>query len=181
MSVKYSGRRNQQQKKVKAMALTILYKGTMDAIPVLDKAGFTKSNAISGNTSLEAVYGNVAYAPVGVLGGTVAALVDGSNYTVTAATGANAPVGLFVNDAAGAPFENSPAVASGKVTVINNNAKVEVDVFANDIYEASVGDPLYSDANGLLTTTKGTDETIIGIITKVPAAAGETLGLDMRI
>lgn len=164
------------------MALTILYKGTMDAIPVLSEDGFKKSYAaLTTNKSLKAVYGDVAYAPVGVLGGTVAAVVDGSNYTVGAADGATEPVGLFVNDAAGAPFENSPAVASGKVTVINNNAKVEVDVFADDIYEAAIGAPLYSDANGLLTTTVGTNKTVIGVITKVPQVEGDTLGLDMRI
>lgn len=162
------------------MALTILYKGTMDAIPVLAEAGFTKSNAVN-NASITAAYGDKAYAPVGVLGGQVAALVPETNYTVTAGTGANVPVGLFVNDAAGAPFENSPAVASGKVTVINNNAKVEVDLYADDCIGADIGAPLYSDANGFLTVTKGTDETVIGIVTKVPTKAGDPLGLDMRI
>lgn len=163
------------------MALTILYKGTMDAIPVLAEDGFTKSNAVT-NASITAAYGDKAYAPVGVLGGQVAALVPETNYTVTAGTGANVPVGLFVNDAAGAPFENSPAVASGKVTVINNNAKVEVDLYADDCIGANkVGAPLYSDANGFLTVTKGTDETVIGIVTKAPLKAGDPLGLDMRI
>ncbi len=162
------------------MALTILYKGTMDAIPVLAEDGFTKSNAVT-NASITAAYGDKAYAPVGVLGGQVAALVPETNYTVTAGTGANVPVGLFVNDAAGAPFENSPAVASGKVTVINNNAKVEVDLYADDCIGADIGAPLYSDANGFLTVTKGTDATVIGIVTKVPAKAGDPLGLDMRI
>lgn len=163
------------------MALTILYKGTLDAIPVLAEAGFQKSYAALSNASLTAAYGRAVNAPVGVLGGTVAALVPGSNYTVTAGTGSNAPAGLFVNDAAGAPFENSPAVASGKVTVINNNAKVEVDLYADDCIGATIGAPLYSDANGFLTVTKGSDETVIGVVTKAPSKAGDPLGLDMRI
>jgi hypothetical protein len=99
-------------------------------------------------------------------------------------------VGLFVNDAAGAAFENSPAVASGKVAVMKAMASVEVDVYetveADDTTPLvfAVGDLLYSSAQGLLTNEASNEvapKTVIGICTKKPTTSSPTLGLDMRV
>jgi hypothetical protein len=97
------------------------------------------------------------------------------------------PLGLFVNDAAGAAFENSPAVASGKVAVMKAMASVEVDVYetrmSNDTGDIAyaVGDYLYGSAQGFLTKETSASSVVVGVVTKAPTTSSPTLGLDMRI
>jgi hypothetical protein len=168
------------------MALTILIRGQLSSIPVLSDDCFTKQNYLAfPNTTLS------VNTPRGILGGSVAALSDGLDYTVVPGTDVLRPVGLFVNDAAGAAFENSPAVASGKVAVMKAMASVEVDVYetqqaANSALAINyvVGDLLYSSAQGLLTneaSNEAAPKTVIGILTKKPTTASPTMGLDERI
>ena len=116
-------------------------------------------------------------APRGVLAGSVAAVVG--DYVAGAANGTNQEIGIFANDAAGAPFDNSPTVASGKITIVQGMASLEVDVYANVTFK--VGDKLYADKKGLLTNVKSTTGTVIGICTKAPTTSAPTLGLDMLI
>jgi hypothetical protein len=164
------------------MALTILIRGQLNAIPVLSDACFTKANyGVNTNTTLS------ENTPRGVLGGSVAAVSAGLDYTVVPMTTALMPVGLFVNDAAGAAFENSPAVASGKVTVMKAMASVEVDVYetraannGSDLTYA-VGEYLYGSAQGFLTKETTASGIVIGVVTKAPSTSSPTLGLDMRI
>lgn len=165
------------------MALTILIRGHLDAIPVLADECYTKQNYGVGvaNATLS------VNTPRGVLGGSVAAISPGFDYTVFPGNLTRVPVGLFVNDAAGAAFENAPAVASGKVTVMNAMAKVEVDVYetrnAADTLDLVYiqGQSLYCSAQGFLTYENLGDPTVIGKCTKIPTTASPTLGLDMRI
>lgn len=164
------------------MALTILIRTQMDAIPVLSDAGFTKENyGVHPNTTLS------VNTPRGVLGGSVAGISPGLDYTAVPCTDALHPIGLFVDDAAGAAFENAPAVASGKVTVIKGLPSVEVDVYetrnaadnANLTY--AVGNKLYCSAQGLLTKEVSSEGTVIGVVTKAPSVQSPNLGLDQRI
>jgi len=168
------------------MSLTILIRGMLNSIPVLADVCFTQANYganVDGNATLS------LNTPRGVLGGSVAGLSAGNDYTVFPCTDVLRPVGLFVNDAAGAAFENSPAVASGKIAVMKCMASVEVDVYetkgvghGNLTY--TVGDLLYSSAQGLLTneaSNEAAPKTVIGILTKKPTTASPTMGLDMRI
>jgi len=164
------------------MALTILIRTQLNSIPVLSDDCFTKQNYGVGpaNATLS------VNTPRGVLGGMVAGISPGVDYTVFPCTDVLRPVGLFVNDAAGAAFENSPAVASGKIAVIKGLASVEVDVYATTDSNAApivylVGDLLYCDAQSFLTSEPSSDLTIIGLCTKQPRTASPTLGLDMRI
>ena len=152
------------------MALVVLNHGQQNALPVLEDAGFTKVNA-----GINATVG--VNTPMGALGGMVAMYT--ADYTVGIGDGSGTAAGLFLNNAAGAAFENSPAVASGKVTVIKANASVEVDVYADDVPGLAIGDALYSDGDGFLTGAASGE--IVGIITKLPTVASPTLGLDMRI
>jgi hypothetical protein len=165
------------------MSLTILIRTQLNSIPVLSDDCFTKQNYganAGGNSTLS------VNTPRGVLGGSVAAVSPGLDYTVVPCDTSLQPVGLFVNDAAGAAFENSPAVASGKVAVIKGLPSVEVDVYeTNETGGAAVvyavGNWLYSSAQGLLTTTDAGSQTVIGIVTKRPTTSSPTLGLDQRI
>lgn len=164
------------------MALTILIRGQQNSLPVLSDECFTKANyGENTNTTLS------VNTPRGVLGGSVAAVSPGLDYTVVPGDDSLQPVGLFLNDSAGAAFENSPAVASGKVAVIKGQPSVEVDVYetrnaaddGNLTY--AVGELLYSSAQGLLSNEDAGSQTVIGIVTKVPSVSSPTLGLDMRI
>jgi len=164
------------------MALTILIRGQLNSIPVLSDACFTKSNyGVNTNSTLS------VNTPRGVLGGSVAGCSPGLDYTAVPCTDNLAPLGLFVNDAAGAAFENSPAVASGKVAIIKGQASVEVDVYetrnaagAADLVYA-VGNSLYCSAQGLLSNEVSTEGTVIGLLTKAPSVSSPTIGLDERI
>ena len=165
------------------MALTILIRGQLNSIPVLSDDAYTKQNFgenAGGNTTLS------VNTPRGVLGGSVAGISPGLDYTVVPCTDALRPVGLFVNDAAGAAFENSPAVASGKVAVMKAQASVEVDVYETNesggaalVY--AVSDLLYCSPQGLLTNEPSGEGTVIGVLTKAPSTASPTIGLDERI
>lgn len=165
------------------MSLTILIRGQLNSIPVLSDDCFTKANYganVNGNSTLS------VNTPRGVLGGSVAAVSAGLDYTVVPGTDVLRPVGLFVNDAAGAAFENSPAVASGKVAVMKAMASVEVDVYETVKVNAAaltfaVGEKLYCSAQGLLTNETSSEGTVIGICTKKPTTSSPTLGLDERI
>ena len=140
---------------------------TFNSLYELDKTCFTKQNSTDGSL------------PFGVLGGTVAALKEGANYTVVPANGTNRPIGLFVNNAAGNPFDNSPAVASNKIAIAQKMASVEVDIYADVTFK--IGDKLYADENGYLTNVAGSDTTVIGVVTKLPTTADPFLGLEMTI
>lgn len=165
------------------MSMSILIRGQLDSIPVLADVCFTKSNyGVNTNTTLS------VNTPRGILGGSVAGITGGSDYTVYPCNESMMPVGLFVNDAAGAAFENSPAVASGKVAVMKAMASVEVDVYetydkATDVVPLvyTVGEYLYSSAQGLLTNEHSVATVVVGVVTKKPTTASPTLGVDMRI
>ena len=164
------------------MALTILIRTQLNSIPTLADVGFTKANfGVNTNTTLS------VNSPRGVLGGSVAGISAGVDYTAVPCTDNLKPIGLFVNDAAGAAFENAPAVASGKVTVIKGQPSVEVDVYEtrnaadNADLTYAVGNLLFSSAQGFLSNETSSDGTVVGLVTKAPSTASPTIGLDMRI
>ena len=149
------------------MSLILKNRTTFNSLYELDKTCFQKQNSTDGSL------------PFGVLGGTVAALKAGASYVVVPADGTNEPVGLFVNNAQGNPFDNAPAVASNKIAIAQKMASVEVDIYAD--VEFAIGDKLYADANGYLTNVKGVNETVIGVVTKLPTTSDPFLGLEMKI
>ena len=154
------------------MSLYIKNRGTNSALFTLGEGCFTKTNPAE-------IAGECA--PYGVLGGSVAMLSGKKEYEVVAATGAEGTlaVGLFLNNAEGAPFENAPAIASGKVSVCQKQASVEVDLYER--VEFKEGDKLYSSANGFLTNVESPNKQVIGVCTKAPTAADPLLGLDLYI
>ena len=162
------------------MALTIQYRGTNNSSSVCDASCFTVANypGFRSNTTVS------VNTPRGVLGGSVAAISSGSDYTVFPGNTTLTPIGLFINDAAGKAFENSPAVASNKIAVIRGKASVEVDVYETQVVAGgampwAVGKSVYCSAQGLLTTEQVNSTREIGVITKIPSLANPTLGIDM--
>ena len=159
------------------MSLRITNRGTNSSLFTLAPVCFTKANS-------EEVAG--VKAPYGVLAGTVAAIggsdAEGNaygDYVVCPANGTLKAVGLFLNNAEGAPFENSPAVASGKIAIFQKMGSGETDIYANVTFK--LGDYLYSDANGYLTNVESANKQILGTVTKVPSAADPFLGFDLAI
>lgn len=151
------------------MSLDIKNRGTNNSLYKLGPDCFDKVNDAD-------IVG--ARAPYGVLGGSVAALGDDS-YTVVPADGTRISVGLFLNNAEGNPYENSPAVASGKIAIVQNNASVEVDLYEDVTF--AMGDKLYSSAQGYLTNVESPNKQVLGTVTKLPTAGDPKLGLDMAI
>ena len=168
------------------MALYLLNRAQQNSIPVASDDCFTKQNYGAWAHTSTTLSVNT---PRGVLGGSVAAVSAGLNYTAVPCTTTLQPIGLFMNDAAGAAFENSPAVASGKIAIVKAMASVEVDVYettdsTNVAIHYTVGDYLYSSDQNLLTNEAVAADPLvrmIGLVTKAPSLASPTLGLDMRI
>lgn len=160
------------------MSLRITNRGTNSSLFTLAPVCFTKVN-------LEAVAGEKA--PYGVLGGSVAAIggkdandVAYGDYVVCPGDGTLTAVGLFLTNAEGAAWENSPAVASGKIAIFNRMGSGETDIYAAGVTFA-LGDKLYSDANGYLTNVESANKQVLGIVTKLPSAADPFLGFDLTI
>lgn len=159
------------------MALRIQYVGHRNSLFSLEEAAFTKDN-------LPAGYSNdtiSASMPKGVLGGSVAGLKG--DLLVGACNRSNRPLGLFINNAAGNPFENTPAVASEKGPFVHALGACQVDVYetqkesdGTDVAYAA-GNLLYSSAKGLLTTEQGASTVAVGVVVKAPTAADPWLGL----
>jgi hypothetical protein len=123
--------------------------------------------------------------PDGALGGMIAHC--SGNYEVDIANGSKFPVGWFINDAAGSPFENTPAVASGKCPMMTNQGSYETDIYEtrNEADSAdltyAVGDKLYTSKNGMATKDSATSTDLVGIVTKAPTANDTYLGFNSKI
>jgi len=133
--------------------LRILYSLIKDTIPELDADGFTQSNpnvvttAAAVSTTLPTGVKN------GVLGGSVAFIrpdaansntVGGAVLVGAAYVENTRPIGLFINDALGNSYENTPAVASGKCPFLRGGA-VGVQIYET-AQQTTVGGGLVGDA-----------------------------------
>ena len=148
--------------------LEINYRGVNNSLFTLGEGCFTKTNPAE-------IAGECA--PYGVLGGSVAALSGVKDNEVVQGNGTLTAVGLFLTNAQGNAWENSPAVASGKIAVCQKMASVNVDIFEK--VEFAIGDKLYCSENGYLTNVESPNKQVIGICTAVPTAAKPILSLEM--
>lgn len=152
-------------------ALRILYHVQKDSIPSLASDGFTQSNpsvvsvvtarstTLPTNVKRGVLGGSVAFVRPDVGSNTVGGAAQvGLTYVVN-----TRPLGLFINDALGNSYENTPAVASGKSPFIRGGS-VGVKIYETQVQTTKgagvVGDPLpayavgqklYASVNGLLT------------------------------
>jgi len=161
--------------------LRILLPGDRNPLSTLASGAFTRQNfGATGMTSARVS----ADQPDGALGGMIACY--SGNYEVDICS-TGMPIGYFLNDAAGAPFENTPAVASGKVTYMTNQGSYETDLYEtrNEADSADlayvVGDKLYCSANGLITKDNATNVVIVGVVSKAPTATDPFLGFDSKL
>ena len=170
------------------MSLRIHYAVLRDTLAVLKTSDFTRKNArYTGSGFATTPLG--ADFPNGQLGGHVT--VHTGSFEVGVKSGFleidEPPIGMFINDAAGSPFENTPAVGSGKSPFVSGNGSVvEVDIFETANSIAALGIPytagalLYGSDNGLATTQPG--GFILGTVYRAPGTPG-LLGIhiDIRI
>jgi hypothetical protein len=146
-------------------ALRILYSLIKDSIPSLASDGFTQTNPPVVTTSANVSTTLPVNVKRGVLGGSVAFLrPDVGSNTVGGATLVGGlyvtntrPVGLFINDAVGNAYENTPAVASGKSPFLRGGSvgvkiyETQQQIGGNADLSYAVGQFLYASVNGLLT------------------------------
>jgi hypothetical protein len=190
----------------------ILHVVTRNSVGVLTTDAFTQANppVVPDAKALTLV----PITKVGVLGGSVAftrpeigngfhggATKVGGNYSIGLQ-----PLGIFINDAIGNAFENTPGIASGRGPYICGNGST----LGISIYESKVqvtagpntkGDPLpaayapgqkvYASVNGLLTNlltdayeynvATNPAPIVIGIVKVAPDANSSLLVIDLRV
>ena len=169
----------------------VLYRGHNKAQYVLNSAGQTV--AVTPNGGLDGTNGRLATnRPLGVLSGCVAsgATVTGEDFGACICNATLRPIGLFLNNYTGNNFENSPGVASGRVSVIGQPAVVKVYIWETRNYADTaaltyaINDPLYSSPNGLLTRETGGGAggtVVVGVLTHVPTTAENWLGVELSV
>jgi len=152
------------------------------------------SSTLAGITKVGVLGSSIAFtrpdAGNGIHGGPIkilGAYVDGQR-----------PLGLFVNDAVGNLYENTPGIGSRRGTFVNGMATVGVTLWETQqqigvgAIAYAVGDRLYASVNGLLTNqivdayeyqvvADPNNVTIVGILRVVPDSNNTLMVLDMRI
>lgn len=197
-------------------ALRILYVGHRNTFAAqLATDGFNQTNPpIETGTSGATISDTLPTAPKrGVLGGSVCmSRPDAGNGFVGGPTdsapssGRVRPLGLFINDAAGNAYENTPAPASGKAPYLSGQGTFGLRLYETyDLSDAtgatalswSAGDSAYASVNGYLTniadasnafemsaaggSQAAADVTEVGVVTIVPDSVHAELVIDQRI
>jgi len=173
---------------------------TRNSVGLLSPDGFTQANPCKvATTHISTTLAGIT--KVGVLGGSVAFTRGdvGNNYiggpnTTTGDAATCRALGIFLNDALGNPFENTPGVASGRAPyVCGSGSCVGVSIYETKVQIASsnaityaVGDKLYASVNGLLTNVAAdayelASPTLMGIVKIAPDANSSLLVLDLRV
>lgn len=173
--------------------------------PVVYPAANLKSTTLAGITKVGVLGGTVAFTrPAGAGGGNN---VIGGAYVTAGPTfvAGVRPLGIFINDAVGNAYENTPGPASGRGSYVCGMATIGVTLYETFILQATgpgnAGDPLtyapgdrlYASANGLLTNNPDdsyealfgaagpTAATVIGVVKAAPDANTPMLVLDLRV
>jgi hypothetical protein len=134
----------------------------------------------------------------GVLGGTVACtrpdVANGSVGGPPAAYNPRVrPLGLFIADARGVPFENTPGIASGEASyyadggTFANSLWETFDLNSGEVLTYFAGDELYASKNGLITNLaadayeQGAAITMMAILKLAPDAYNTLMVFVLRI
>lgn len=186
----------------------LFYVVTRNTVGALAPDAFTQANPVvyTGPTVKSTTLASIT--KVGVLSGSVAFTRPLAGNNVHGGPAVNAgpaflagirPLGIYLNDAVGNAYENTPGVASGRGTyVCGSGTCLGVTVYetaqlqgggAGTALVYAAGDLLYASANGLLTnraadsyeTLQGATPTIMGIVKAAPDANTPMLVLDLRV
>lgn len=191
--------------------LQLFHVVTRNSMGVLAADAFTQANpgVITATANKSTTLAGIT--KVGVLGGSVAFTRPAAGNNVIGGPTVNAgptylagqrPLGLFLNDAVGNAFENTPGVASGKGPYVCGTGscvgvslyETQQQVGGNAALTYATGDRLYASVNGLLTNrindayeynVSGQNDpdfvTVMGIVKAIPDATNPWLVLDLRV
>lgn len=179
---------------------------TRNAQGILTPDAFTQANPpiVTGyaSTTLASI------TKVGVLGGSVAFTrpdygngFQGGPVLVSSAYNVGlVPLGIFINDAIGNPFENTPGVASGRGPYVCGNGsclalsiyetKIQMGGSAGTAITYAAGNKVYASVNGLITNVAADayeyqvsagSQTLMGIVKVAPDANSSLLVIDLRV
>lgn len=187
----------------------ILYVVTRNSLARLSPDAFTQANPPVITTQKSSTLANIT--KVGVLGSTVAfsrpdvgnGYVGGPVAPGGVYAAGQRPLGIFINDSLGNPYENTPGVASGMgpylcgsgttLSLSLYETKVQLGGGAGTAITYAVGDKLFASVNGLVTNVildayernvagaANTDVTVMGIVKAVPDASFPFLVIDVRV
>jgi hypothetical protein len=186
----------------------LLHVVTRNSLGQLSPDAFTQANppVVTGAATVSTTLSGIT--KVGVLGGSVAFTRPdvGNNYhggpNSAGFVAGCKPLGIFINDALGNAFENTPGVASGRGPyVCGSGSTVGLSVYetqiliggsAGDPITYSPGDLLFASQNGLVTNVLADsyetqvaagieNNTIIGVVKVAPDATSSLLVLDLRV
>ena len=183
----------------------LLHVVTRNSLGLLTPDAFTQANPPVITTQKSSTLTNIT--KVGVLGATVAFTRPdyGNGYhggPVAPGGVYNAglkPLGIFLNDAIGNAFENTPGVASGRgpyvcgsgscVALSLYETKVQTGGGAGAPLTYAAGDFVYAGVNGLITkqladayqVLAGGTATIMGVVKVAPDANSSLLVIDLRV
>ena len=185
--------------------IQLLHAGVRNAVGLLTPDAFTQANppVVTAAANVSTTLANIT--KVGVLGGTVAFTrpdvgngYHGGPILVGAAyvTGQK-PLGIFLNDAVGNAFENTPGPASGRGPYASGQGTVAVSLWETQHQKTgstaltyTAGNLLYASANGLLTNVvedayednaSSGSATVVGVVKVAPDANNSLMVLDLRI
>jgi hypothetical protein len=178
-------------------ALRILYVGHRNSFAAqLVTDGFTQTNppVVTGAATVSTT---LPVAPKrGVLGGSVCftrgnGLVGGPT---AALDQGEAVLGLFINDAAGNAYENSPAAASGQAPYVSGQGTMGLRLYETQNLDTGAllswdaGDSAYASLNGYLTNIAdannavgGAAAVLLGVVKVEPDSVHAELVIDLRV
>lgn len=177
-----------------------LYVGRRDSLGILAADAFTQSNPPVVATNVSSTLTGITR--VGVLGSSVAftrgdagnGYIGGPDSVSGVGTATCVPLGIFINDALGNAYENTPGVASNRGPYFCAMSVVGVTLYETKNLNSAaaltyaVGDKLYASQNGLLTNVAAdnncfeqTTYTLMGIVKVVPDANNSLMVVEMRI
>jgi hypothetical protein len=168
---------------------------TRNSLGMLAPTGFTQANPPVVATNVSTTLAGITKA--GVLGGSVAFTRGdfGNNYIggPIAFDASVQPLGIFLNDALGNAFENTPGLASGRAPYVHGSGTC----LGVSIYETknltsgaalvwSVGNYVFASQNGFLTNLaadayNGADAVVLGVVKAAPDANSSLLVIDLRV
>lgn len=183
----------------------IFHEGIRNSLGILSADAFTQSNppVVTATANVSTTLAGIS--KKGVLGASIAfSRYDaGNGYhggAVKIATAFDAllkPLGIFINDAIGNPYENTPGVASGRGPYLCGRGTVGLSIWETQNQASgsaavtyTAGNVLYASSNGFVTNVLADSyeqqaasgsSTIIGIVKVAPDANNSLMVVDLRI
>lgn len=183
----------------------IFHEGIRNSLGILSADAFTQSNPPVVTTTANVSTTLASITKRGVLGGSIAftrpdagngyhggAVLISAAFSVTLK-----PLGIFINDALGNPYENTPGIASGRGPYLCGRGTLGLSIWETQNQASgsaavtyAPGNVLYASSNGFVTNVladsyeqqaSSGSSTIIGIVKVAPDANNSLMVIDLRL